>query len=138
MTSDDCDRILESLSHQVFCWFCAHICYRNFSLLSHFYSQLCTNYLMDVQLYEHAIENHPLFLLLELNVLWLKSSQYYCPWIQKHKFFKHGAGGGGGGGWRVEVRKRFISWQSKLHMPKFLEAVLLKFWKETLLCPSPS
>ena len=47
---------------------------------------------MDVQLYEHAIENHPLSLLLELKVLWLKSSQYYCHWIQKYKFFKHGEG----------------------------------------------
>lgn len=73
MTSGDCDTVFEGLSLQALCWLCAHIYYRNISLLSHFCSQLHTNYLMDVQLCEHVIENHPLFLLLELKVLQLKS-----------------------------------------------------------------
>lgn len=105
--SGDCDSIFEVLSLQVLCWLYAHICYRNFSLLSHFYSQLHTSYLMDVQLYEHAVENHSLFLLPELKVLWLKSSQYYCHWIQKHKPFKHGERGMS---WRLEVREGLLSW----------------------------
>lgn len=58
MTSSDCDTILEVLRLWVFCWLCAHIWYRNLSLLNHFYSQMPTNYLMDVQLFKHAIEYH--------------------------------------------------------------------------------
>lgn len=105
MTSGDCDSVFEGLSLQALCWLCAHICYRNISLLSHFCSQQHTNYLMDVQLCEHAIENHPLFLLLELKVLQLKSYQYYCHWIQKRKLFKHEDRGVS---WRVEVRERLL------------------------------